>query len=295
MTDGLRTFDGAVAIVTGAASGIGRAISEGLAERGGEVVLADIDLDDAEAAAAEIRARGGRASACHLDVTRFTPFDALVSETVERLGRLDYLFNNAGIAVVGEAADHTLEAWDRIVAVNLRGVIYGVQCAYPLMLRQGFGHIVNTASLAGLTVGPGMTSYTATKHAVAALSLALRAEAQSRGVRVSVLCPGAIRTPLLQGGRHGFFVAPLPEARQRELAAALFDRLRPMPPEVFARKALDQIARNRAIIILPGWWRIAWWIQRASPALALFLMRKGFERGRQAMAEAEPSRRVARG
>ena len=287
MMNGLRTFDGGVAIVTGAASGIGRAISEALALRGSEVVLADIDLDDAEAVAQQIRERGGRASARQLDVSRFADFRELVNGTVAQLRRIDYVFNNAGIGVSGEGADYTIEAWDRILGVNLKGVIHGVHCAYPVMLRQGFGHIVNTASIAGLTTSPGLVSYTTTKHAVVALSQALRAEARSRGVRVSVLCPGVIRTPLIQGGKHGIFLGPIPEERQRELALEFFERFRPMPTSVFARKALDQVARNKAIIVIPAWWRILWWLERASPPLSLFLARMGFERGRKLLQEAE--------
>jgi NAD(P)-dependent dehydrogenase (short-subunit alcohol dehydrogenase family) len=281
MSTGLRTFDGAVAIVTGAASGIGRALSQALALRGASVVLADIEVSDAEEAAAEVRQKGGRASAKKLDVTRFEDVAELVNATVEDEGRLDYVFNNAGIGVTGEVADYTIESWERILGVNLRGVIHGVQCAYPVMLRQGFGHIVNTASMAGLTTSPGMTSYTTTKHAVVALSRALRAEAAGRGIRASVLCPGVIRTPIIQGGRHGIFLGPVPEERQRALFRELFERLRPMPAPVFARKALDQIARNESIIIIPGWWKVFWWLERVSPAFTSFVARKGFERARR--------------
>jgi len=288
MANGLRAFDGGVAIVTGAASGIGRAISDALAERGCHVVLADIDLDDAEAAAQQIRERGGRASARRLDVTRFEQVGQVVDQTVDEHGRLDYVFNNAGIGVGGEVVDHTVEAWNQIIGVNLLGVIHGVQCAYPAMIRQGFGHIVNTASIAGLVAPPGMTSYTTTKHAVVGLSKALRIEAHARGIRVSVLCPGVIRTPLLQGGRHGIFLVPLPEGRARELVNEYFERLRPMPAPTFARKALDQIARGRAVIIIPTWWKIAWWLERASPSLMLYLLRRGYERNRTFMTSASP-------
>jgi|SRR5581483_3862399 len=291
MAGGLRTFDGAVAIVTGAASGIGKAIAEALAARGSHVVLADIDADDAEAVAGAIRERGGRASARRLDVTRFPDVEALVGETVRQHGRVDYVFNNAGMVVGGATEDYTTAAWERILGVNLHGVIHGVQAAYPVMLRQGFGHIVNTASMAGLTISPGMIGYTTTKHAVVALSRALRAEAAMHGVRTSVLCPGVIRTPLLRGGKHGMFVGPVPAERQRQIAADFFSQLRPMPPPVFAAKVLDQVARNREIIIVPAWWRIFWWIERATPALASFIARKGAERGRDVMhgAGAEPA------
>lgn len=281
MTDGLRTFDGGVAIVTGAASGIGRAISEALAQRGCQVVLADIDCGDAETAAARIREKGGRASAKHLDVCNFAAVSELVTETMEKLGRIDYIFNNAGIAVTGEVANYTIDAWHRIIGVNLGGVVNGVQAAYAAMIRQGFGHIVNTASMAGLTTSPAMASYSATKHAVVGLSKALRVEARFRGVRVSVICPGVIHTPLLRGGKHGIFLMPLPEDKQREIVGQLFELFRPMDVSIFARKVLDRVARNRAIIVIPGWYKIFWWIERASPTLGAFLARKAFERHRK--------------
>jgi NAD(P)-dependent dehydrogenase (short-subunit alcohol dehydrogenase family) len=223
-------------------------------------------------------------------VSRYEDVRKLVNETVEHQGRIDYLFNNAGIGVTGEVTDYTMEAWERILGVNLRGVIHGVQCAYPVMIRQGFGHIVNTASMAGLTTSPGIVSYTTTKHAVVALSQALRAEARGHGIRVSVLCPGVIRTPMLRGGKHGIFLGPVPEEKQRELGPEFFERLRPMSPSVFARKVLDQVARNKGIIIVPSWWRVWWWLERSSPALALFLARKIFERNRELLLQWAPPR-----
>ena len=281
VTHGLRTFDGGVAIVTGAASGIGRAIAEALALRGCRVILADIDLDEAEVAAAQIRESGGRASARRLDVSSFTDVNALVAQIFQETGRIDYLFNNAGIGVTGEVADYTIDAWNRIIAINLGGVVNGVQATYALMIRQGFGHIVNTASVAGITTSPGMTSYSTTKHAVVGLSKALRVEAQLHGIRVSAICPGAIRTPILTGGKHGIFLGPLPENIQREVIGQLFERLQPMDVSIFARKLLDQVARNRAIIVIPAWYKIFWWLERASPGLFSALARKGFERSRK--------------
>jgi short-subunit dehydrogenase len=146
--------------------------------------------------------------------------------------------------------------------------------------------------MAGLTIGPGMISYTTTKHAVVALSLALRPEARIHGVRVSVLCPGVIRTPLLQGGRHGIFLGPVPEASQRATSLEFFERLRPMPAPAFAEKALDQIARNKATIILPGWWRVAWWMERAVPSIMQYLGRREFERTARRLPSLEPRRRA---
>jgi NAD(P)-dependent dehydrogenase (short-subunit alcohol dehydrogenase family) len=277
---GLRSFDGSVAIITGGASGIGRALGEVLAKRRCHVVLADLDGADAEAVAARLRAQGGSASARQIDVSDAAAMFALVQDTMQSHGRLDYFFNNAGIGVAGEVADYTIESWERIIAVNLGGVVNGVQAAYAAMLQQGFGHIINTASVAGLLTLPGMTSYATTKHAVVGLSKALRIEAAARGIRVSVLCPGVIRTPIISGGKHGIFLLPIPEAQQRALGEQLFGLLRPMEVTPFAEKVLTQVARNQAIIIVPIWYRLWWWIDRWCPTFGAFLAKKMFERYR---------------
>ena len=193
--DSLRTFEGAVALVTGGASGIGRAIGESLARRGARVVLADLQVDLAKEIAARIKENGGQATALALDVTDYPATSQLVQNTYQSLGRLDYVFNIAGIGIVGEARYYAIEDWCRVLDVNLRGVVHGVHAAYPIMLRQGFGHIVNMASGAGLWPSPFVVSYCASKHAVVGLSTSLRIEAAAARIRVSVLCPGAVRNP----------------------------------------------------------------------------------------------------
>ncbi|MBI9085048.1 MAG: SDR family oxidoreductase [Desulfobacterales bacterium] len=268
----LRVYNGAVAVVTGGASGIGRALAGELARRGAEVVLADLQDEAVGAAAAEIRSMGAKATATVLDVADSEAVQNLVRETMARTGRLDFLFSNAGIGIGGEVRDYTLEDWNRLIDVNLRGVVHGVQAAYGPMADQGFGHLVNTASMAGLCPTPFSAGYGMTKHAVVGLSNALRIEGVGLGVRVSVICPGVIRTPILDGGRYGRVIGDI----SREQTLATWERLRPMDPAVFASKVLDQVAVNRAIIIVPGWWRIFWWIYRLSPALVMRLARKSY-------------------
>ncbi len=146
----IRVFSGATAIVTGGASGIGRALAEELAKRGCEVVLADRQVEVAEEVASGIRSlTGGKATAVKLDVTDFPAVQQLARDTVERTGRLDYMFNNAGIAIVGNVHHYGIQEWNQIMDVNLHGVVNGVQAAYGFMMNQGFGHIVNTASDSG--------------------------------------------------------------------------------------------------------------------------------------------------
>jgi NAD(P)-dependent dehydrogenase (short-subunit alcohol dehydrogenase family) len=251
--EGLRTYRQAVAIVTGGGSGIGAALGRGLAARGAHVVLADRDEEAARAEAGRLTSGGAQAEATALDVREAADVERVVVRAFETHGRLDYLFNNAGVAVGGEALDLSLEDWRYAVEVNLMGPIHGVQAAYPRMVKQGFGHIVNTASMAAFMAAALVAPYGATKHAVYGLSRALRVEGADRGIRVSVLCPGVIRTPILEdGGRYGRVTVKM----DRETQRALWDRLRPMPPNHFAAKALDAVARNRGLIVIPAWWRV---------------------------------------
>jgi NAD(P)-dependent dehydrogenase (short-subunit alcohol dehydrogenase family) len=271
----IRIFEGAIAIVTGGASGIGRALAEALARRGCEVVLADLQIELAKEVASEINVSGGKADAVKLDVTDFPAMQHLVQETVKRTGRLDYIFNNAGIVIGGSVNLYGIEDWNRILDVNLRGVINGIQAAYKIMVAQGFGHIINTASMAGLTQGPGTVAYTTTKHAVVGLSESLRAEAAQMGIRVSVLCPGAVRTPILEGGgKYGKMLIEIPPEQVRRM----LERIRPMSPNIFAEKVLNSVAKNKAIIIVPSWWKLFWWINRLSPSLGMFLAQKRFQK-----------------
>jgi NAD(P)-dependent dehydrogenase (short-subunit alcohol dehydrogenase family) len=192
----------------------------------------------------------------------------MVQGVLQREGHVDFLFNNAGVGVGGEMDGYDRDDWDYVIDVNLRGVAYGIQAVYPSMVRRGSGHIVNTASMAGLITAPAQGVYTATKHAVVGVSKALRVEAARHGVRISVLCPGAIRTPILTGGVYGR--TKLENATEEQLLKS-WERVRPMPAGEFARRALDAVMRNDAIIVLPGWWKVFWYLERLSPALSMKL------------------------
>jgi NAD(P)-dependent dehydrogenase (short-subunit alcohol dehydrogenase family) len=270
----LRIFDGAVAIITGGASGIGAALARELVKRGSEVVLADLQRDLAEKVADEIRKAGGKARAIELNVANFPAVEALVQETVRRTGRLDYMFNNAGIGILGLSSQYRMEDWNAILDTNLRGVIHGSHAAYQVMLKQKFGHIVNTASMAGLTTFfGGGTGYGTTKHAIVGLSTILRAEASLSGIRVSVLCPGVIRTPILELGKYCINLLDNVSAQQ---TLELFERFKPMAPEKFAVKTLNAISKNKAIIIIPSWYKLFWWLERLSPSLGIWMTQRFF-------------------
>jgi NAD(P)-dependent dehydrogenase (short-subunit alcohol dehydrogenase family) len=274
----IRTFDGTTAIVTGGASGIGRGLAEELAERGCEVVLADRQIELAEEVASKICTSGGNASAFNVDVTDFFAVDQLVQETVARTGRLDYIFNNAGIGIGGNVSRFGIEDWNQMMDVNLRGVINGVQAAHKVMKVQGFGHIVNTASLAGLTPSPGNVAYATTKYAVVGLSNSLRAEAAQLGIRVSVLCPGFVRTAILEGGgKYGKMLIELSPEQHRQMLE-MIEKFKPISPNIFAKKALNSVAKNKAIIVVPAWWKLVWWMNRLFPSAGIDLVGKSFQK-----------------
>lgn len=268
----LRVFNDATAIITGGASGIGRALAEELVKRGAEVILADLQFDLAEEVASKIRATGGKASAVKLDVTDFLAVEKVIQETVDRTGRLDFMFNNAGIAIMGPSYLHSIEDWNKCIDVNLRGVVNGVHMSYKVMLKQGFGHIVNTASVFGLCPLVTASSYSTTKHAVVGLSNSLRAEAGIEGIRVSALCPGGVRTPILgSGGKYGKRLYKEQPDDERDIKR---QQKFIMLPEVFASIALDAIAKNKAIIIESTLYKIWWWAYRLSPSLGRSLAQK---------------------
>jgi len=264
----LRSYEGAVAIITGGASGIGEALGRDLANRGCEVVLADLNYEQATEVATSICARGGKASAHALDVTDARAVEALLQVTVNRCGRLDYMFNNAGIALNGKLQDFELSHWQKIIEINLMGVVYGLRAAQAYMARQGFGHIVNTASFAGVFPWPTTIPYTTSKHAIVGMSLAARAELADSGIRVSVLCPGTIMTPMIQeGASPKRWVG----SYSQEKLEKFFQGAKGMPPDLFARKALHRIAKNDPVIVIPAGYKMLWYINRLSPSLAVKL------------------------
>jgi NAD(P)-dependent dehydrogenase (short-subunit alcohol dehydrogenase family) len=259
-------FEGQVAVVTGAASGIGLALSGALARRGAVVVLTDIDGAAVKAAADDIGTRtGARVTGLTLDVTDADAVAAVITGVHREHGHLDLLFNNAGVCIWGLMEDQSLAHWNRVLDVNVGGVLHGIAAAYPLMIDQGHGHIVNTASLAGLVLGPMLISYAMTKHAVVGLSVSLRGEAAAHGVRVSVVCPGLIETPLLDKANPTDLppVARVPDGR-RLLSRSMGT---PYPAAALAEDVLAGVARNRAYIVTPRRARLTWAAYRLAPEL----------------------------
>lgn len=251
-----------ISIITGAGSGIGRALALEQARHGITVVSADVNAGEAAKTA---NACGNGAWSSALDVRDRQQVDSLIKQVIDNHGRIDYCFNNAGIGVGGETFEIGHEHWDRIIDINVKGVINGVLAVYPVMVKQGHGHIINTASLAGLGPAPLLAPYAMTKHAVVGLTNSLRIEAKKYGVGVSVLCPAAIETPLLDSMNQSDLseIPWSPDIRRflTNLAGP------PYPVEKFAKEALAGIARNKAVIVIPGRARMAWRLGRMFPGL----------------------------
>ena len=201
----MREFKGKVAVVTGAASGIGRGLADACAREGMRVVLADVEEASLAQAERELRDAGAEVLAVRTDVSKAEDVEALKQRTLEAFGAAHLLFNNAGVGAGTTVWESTLEDWQWTLGVNLWGVIHGVRAFVPVMLKQGDEcHVVNTASMAGLVSGPALGVYKVTKHAVVSLSETLCCElaVMNANVKVSVLCPAGVNTRVMECERN---------------------------------------------------------------------------------------------
>jgi NAD(P)-dependent dehydrogenase (short-subunit alcohol dehydrogenase family) len=232
-------------LVTGANSGIGYAISEALLEKGAIVFMAGRNAESLKSAAENLDAYSEQIRILLVDVTKQQEVDKAVQDTVAREGRIDILFNNAGIGGTMPTVDATIEHWRSIIDVNLWSVIYGVNAALPIMLRQGGGHIVNTASIAGLVPFPFQALYCATKYAVVGMSESMRYEFAEEGIYFSVTCPSAVVSRIWKKPILG----PVHEELEVPKDA--------VPAEEAARIILEGVAEKKGIIVVPeqpgGW------------------------------------------
>jgi NAD(P)-dependent dehydrogenase (short-subunit alcohol dehydrogenase family) len=264
-----------IAVITGGSSGIGKALGKVLVARGAHVVLAARTATAVERAADELTAMGpGKAWGEVLDVRDAGEVAELVRAVQHDHGRLDLMVNNAGISVGGLIEEMAPEHWDAVYETNVRGVLNGIFAAYPLMIEQGFGQIANTASVFGLIPTVFTAPYAMSKSAVVSLTLALRLEAERHAVRVNVICPGVVETPLLDTSNpkglppleHG-----VPDQRaflRRGVRTGISD------PDSVAADIVRDLDKNKAIIVRPSSARWLWLTYRLSPALTLAYARR---------------------
>jgi NADP-dependent 3-hydroxy acid dehydrogenase YdfG len=232
-----QNIEGKIVVITGASSGLGEATARHLSAHGARVVLGARRVDRLQALADELTRNGGQALAMTTDVTRYDQVKQLVDAAVQRFGRIDVLLNNAGLMPQSPLERLKVEGWDRMIDVNLKGVLYGIAAALPPMKRQKAGHLINVSSVAGHKVWPGGAVYSATKFAVRALSEGLRQEVKPYHIRTTVISPGAVATELL----NAISEPDVAEAvRKRTAAIAL-------PAESFARAVAFAISQPEEV------------------------------------------------
>jgi len=264
-----------VVLITGGASGIGSEFALNLARKGSHVIILDINE---ELGIKVAQSCGEHASFYKLDVRDLSAYQQIVERILSEKGRIDVLFNNAGIGIAGETYELNYELWERIIDINIKGVLNGIHLVYPHMVKNKSGIIINTSSLAGIGPLPLMAPYSMTKHAVVGLSNSLRFEARKFGIQVNVLCPAAIETPILKASNP----ADLPTVSWIPDTVRYLSTLAGKPYSLpqFATDALKEIEADKGIIILPQKAKIGALLGRLFPSLAEKSIMKALEKER---------------
>jgi len=222
----------------------------------------------------ELKNAGGKAYGEQLDVTDYKAFEKHITNTATKMGRIDYLFNNAGIAIIAEMRDLDVEDWHKVINVDLNGVFYGSLVAYKLMVKQGFGHIVNLSSIEGMMPFPGNAPYVAAKYAVLGFTQTLWVEGGHFGVKASAVCPGWIRTPLID------LVPMIKIDRKKAMAQyATLEKLG-ISPEKCAKIILKGVAKNKPIIPVSGLAHVVWRLSRWMPIKLMKIVKYDFNKWR---------------
>jgi len=266
-------FNGKVAIVTGAGSGIGKGLAEELARRGAQVVISDINAERIEKVADGISKANGKVTASTLDVSNYEAVKKMIDDTVSSHGRIDFIFNNAGIGVGGLARDFSIDDWRKVIDINLYGVVHGASVAFPIMVKQGFGHIINTASIEGLAPFPATASYVTSKYGVVGLSNALRIEGAAHGVKVSAVCPGYVKTAIFTDSK----VINIDRQKQLERLPDWVG----VTPEECAKIILRGVEYNKAFIVVTFFAKFLWLLNRISPNLVIWIMKRVYKKAQE--------------
>jgi len=250
-----KLFKHAVVVVTGGASGIGKEIVKQLAEKDAQVIVVGRSRHSGVKFVKQLKKDGREASFEHVDMTKDKDVEKMFGRIIKHYGRIDYFFNNAGIFMGGEIRDTKLDNWHKVAGNNINATMNGTHFAYQQMLKQGFGHIVNVASAAGLFPVPAMGIYGSTKFQIVGLTQALRNEARGLGVKASVVCPTIVNTPLYDTAIYN----KLDEDKALKTRGAL------QTPEKAAKRIIKGVAKNRAVIHTAFSTKAAWTVYRVAP------------------------------
>jgi len=272
MNDAEKPFGNKLVVVTGAGSGIGRATALGFAANGARIVAADLDLAAAESVSDLITARGGTAHARQADVSAAADMERFANWVRTEVGVPDVVVNNAGIAIVGPLLAHTEEDWQRIIGVNLLGVVRGCRLFGAQMAERGSGgHLVNIASAASYAPSASLPAYATTKAAVRMLSECLRAELAAYGIGVTAICPGFTSTPIARAARYVGLPAGAEEQVRENTVSAL--RRRRFPPEKVALAVMRAVLRDRPVVPVNAEARVSYALSRLAPGALRALAR----------------------
>lgn len=258
-----------VVVVTGAASGIGRSIAHLFSENKASLVIADKDEKRLQQVEEELHNYGTKVSSIVVDVSDLKQVEELSDFAIKEFGQVDILINNAGIALGGPSDVFPLEDFEKLVNVNFWSIVYGVQSFIPVFKKQGYGHIVNISSLAGLVGHIGIGAYSATKHAVVGYSEVLRAELRRYNIGVTVICPGIINTNIVQDAK----ITHVEKMKVDQSQLINFYKNWGWPPERVAKAVLKAVKKNKGVVpVGPEAW-LCWYIKRFSQKLWELYMR----------------------
>jgi len=269
-----RDLHGNKVVITGAASGIGRALATGLAKEGCDILLADINEDGLRRTLEMVKQAGGSGEVLLCDVSRLEDVMKMADHCFDTWGKVDILVNNAGVASVGFMGEIPIKDWEWIISINFWGVVYGCHAFVPRMKKQGSGHIVNVASIAGILSSAEMAPYNATKAAVISLTETLKSELAPHDIGVTVLCPTFIKTNLMEKMRFT-------DEFQRQCSVTGMENAK-WTPEMIADLAIDAVKKDRMYVVPQTAAKLFWISKRISPAaffgFLAFLMRMGWGR-----------------